>query len=87
MDPALHLNLAQCEISSDMWEHIRFRFSIKSEQRVQRLKTELATCRQKGLAVEAYYGKLVKLWTSLNDYQQAKTMEYVLKEREEDKLH
>ncbi|KAL1192575.1 hypothetical protein V5N11_020678 [Cardamine amara subsp. amara] len=87
VDPTLRSNLAHCEVASDLWEHIRVRYSIKSGQRVQRLKTELATCRQKGLAVEAYYGKLMKLWSSLNDYQQAKTMEDVLKEREEDKLH
>lgn len=56
-------------------------------QRVQRLKTELATCRQRGLAIEAYYGKLTHLWRSLADYQQAKTMEEVRKAGEEDKLH
>ena len=39
------------------------------------------------MAVEAYYGKLMQLWTSLKDYQQAKTMAEVLKKREEDKLH
>lgn len=50
-------------------------------------KTELANCRQKGLAIEAYYGKLTQLWTSLSDYQRAKTAAEIQKEREEDKLH
>lgn len=87
IDPILRSNLTHCEIASDLWGHIRVRCSIKNGQRVQRLKTELATCGQKGLAIEAYCGKLMKLWTSLKDYQHAKTMEEVLKEREEDKLH
>ena len=87
VDPALRSNLTHCDIAADLWEHIRVRYSIKSGQRVQRLKTELATCRQKGLAVEAYYGKLMKLWASLSDYQQAKTMAEVLKGREEDRVH
>lgn len=60
---------------------------MKNGQRVQRLKMELANCRQKGLAIEDYYGKLTQLWRSLADYQRAKTMEEVRKEREEDKLH
>lgn len=60
---------------------------MKNGQRVQRLKSELANCRQKGLAIEAYYGKLTQLWRSIADYQRAKTMEEVRKEREEDKRH
>lgn len=60
---------------------------MKNGQRVQRLKTELTTCRQNGSAIEASYQNLAKLWTSLDDYQQAKTLEEISKEREEDKLH
>ena len=37
--------------------------------------------------MEAYYGKLTKLWTSLADFQRAKTAAEIEKEREEDKLH
>lgn len=60
---------------------------MKNGQRVQRLKTELATCRQQGMPIETYFGKLRKLWTSLADYQQAKTMEEIARERKEDKIH
>ena len=60
---------------------------MKNGQRVQRLKTELANCRQQGVPIETYYGKITKLWTSLADYQQAKTLEEIEKQREEDKLH
>lgn len=48
---------------------------------------DLANSRQRGMAIETYYGKLTHLWRSLFDYQRAKTMEEVRKEREEDKLH
>nr|AGN12769.1 putative retroelement polyprotein [Leavenworthia alabamica] len=87
VEPNLQSNLAHYDIAFDLWEHIRVRYSIKSGQRVQWLKTELATCRHKGLAVETYYGKLMKFWSWLSDYQQAKTMEDMMKEREEYKLH
>lgn len=38
---------------------------------MQRLKVELATCRQHGLTIVAYYGKLMQLWTSLTKYQKS----------------
>ncbi|CAL9239421.1 unnamed protein product [Arabidopsis halleri] len=87
IDESLSSSLSHINDSNELWIHIQKRFGVKNGQRVQRLKTELANCRQKGLAIEAYYGKLTQLWGSLADYQRAKTMEEVRKEREEDKLH
>lgn len=87
IDESLSPSLSHADNASELWTHIQKRFGVKNGQRVQRLKTELANCRQKGIAIEAYYGKLTQLWRSLADYQRAKTMEEVRKEREEDKLH
>lgn len=53
------------------------RIGVKNGQQVQRLKTELATYHQQSLAIEIYYIKLIQLWRSMADYQQAKTMEEV----------
>ncbi|XP_048621527.1 uncharacterized protein LOC125591396 [Brassica napus] len=85
--PDLSGSLCHHEIAHDLWTHIQKRFSVKNGQRVQHLKTGLANCQQRGTAVEAYYGKLTKIWTSLADYQCAKTAAEIEKEREEDKLH
>ena len=85
--PDLSSSLSHHEIAHDLWTHIQKRFSVKNGQRVQRIKTELANYQQKGTAVEAYYGRLTKLWSSLADFQQAKTAEEIAREREEDKLH
>lgn len=85
--PDLSSSLSHHEIAHDLWTHIRKRFSVKNGQRVQRIKTELENSQQKGTAVEAYYGRLTKLWTSLTDFQRAKTSEEIAREREEDKLH
>lgn len=87
VDENLSSSMSHIDDAQELWTHIQKRFGVKNGQRVQRLKTELATCRQKGLAIDAYYGKLTQLWRSLADYQKAKTMEEVRKEREEDKLH
>lgn len=80
---SLRSYLSHSDDSHELWLHIQRRFFVKNGQRVQRLTTELANCRQKGLAIEAYDRKL----TSLSDYQRAKTQAEIQKEREEDKLH
>lgn len=87
IDDSISTSVSHVDGLHELWTHIQRRFGVKNGPRVQQLKTELATCRQRGLAIEAYYGKLTQLWRSMADYQQAKTMEEVRKEREEDKLH
>ncbi|KAG7536884.1 Ribonuclease H-like superfamily [Arabidopsis suecica] len=87
IDESLTSSLSHINDSNELWIHVQKRFGVKNGQRVQRLKTKIANCRQKGLAIEAYYGKLTQLWGSLADYQWAKAMEEVRKVREEDKPH
>lgn len=45
-------NLSHLEIASDYWDYIRRIYSVNNGQRVQRIKAELATCRQHGLSIE-----------------------------------
>ena len=85
-------NLSHLEIASDYWEHIKRRYSVNNGQRVQRLKAELATCRQHGLSIEAYYGKLMQLWTALAEHRITNNCGCPIgvnleKDREEDQLH
>ncbi|CAA7037238.1 unnamed protein product [Microthlaspi erraticum] len=79
IDDNLTPSLCHIDDAHEMWTHIQKRFGVKNGQRVQRIKQELANCRQKGLAIEAYYGKLTQIWRSLADYQSAKTMDEVRK--------
>ena len=87
IEESLCSTLSHSDDASSLWMQIQRRFAMKNGQRVQRLKTELANCRQQGTPIETYFGKLTKLWTKLTDYQQAKAMEDIAREREEDKLH
>lgn len=87
IDENISTSMSHIDDSHELWTHIQKRFGVKNIQRVQRVKTDLANCQQKGTTIEVYYGKLSQLWRSLADYQQAKTMEEVRKEREEDKRH
>ncbi|CAA7029627.1 unnamed protein product [Microthlaspi erraticum] len=92
IDPPLRTSISHRDVAYDLWEAIKKQFSVKNGQRVQRLKVELVTCRQRGSTIEEYYGKMMSLWTSLADHRQAKNcgcpLGYDLeKEREEDRLH
>ena len=87
VDENISTTMSHIDDAHELWTHIQKRFGVKNGQRVQRLKADLANCRQKGTTIETYYGNLSQLWKSLADYQKAKTMEEVRKEREEDKLH
>lgn len=65
--------------------------------RIQQLKTELVECKQKGLTIVTYYGKLKKLWEELVNYDQILTCKCglctcnisnkITKKREEEKVH
>ena len=79
--PDISSMLSHHEVACVLWTQIQKRFSVKNGHRVKRLKTELANCQQRGTPVETYYGKLTKLWTSLADFQRAKTPEEIARER------
>lgn len=87
IDPQVRSNIANHDVACYLWEHIKKCFSVKNGQRVQRLKAELVTTRQKGLPIEAYCGKMMTLWTALTDFRQAKSGADLERERKEDKLH
>lgn len=73
IDEHLRTSLSHHEITHDLWTHIQRNYQ-SGIATGSFLKAELANYRQKGLAMEAYYGKLTQLWTSMTDYQRAKTM-------------
>jgi len=85
------------EVAKDLWNDIKERFSITNGPRIQQLKSDLAECRQKGLTIADYYGKLKQLWDELDNYEQPPTCKCgkcecelgatLEKKREEDKVH
>ena len=97
IDPKLRSNISHKPLARDLWEHIRRRFRVTNGPRVQHLRKELANCRQTGLSIEAYYGKLTKIWDSLACYRPmlscvcngciCKLGATLEAQREEDKVH
>jgi len=85
------------EVAQDLWKDIKERFSMVNGPRIQQLRAELAECKQRGLKIVAYFGKLKKLWKELANFEQMPmckcglctcNLETVLeKKREEEKAH
>ncbi|XP_010412990.1 PREDICTED: uncharacterized protein LOC104699374 [Camelina sativa] len=65
IDPALKSNISHRDVAKDLWDHLQKRFSVMNGPRLQQIKVELASCKQRGLSIETYYGKLTKIWDSM----------------------
>ena len=65
IEPTLRSTISHRDVAQDLWEHLKKRFSVMNGSRLQQLKSELACCKQRGLAIEAYYGKLKKIWDNI----------------------
>jgi hypothetical protein len=70
IEPSLRSTMSHMEVAQDLWQDIKERFSVVNGPRIQQLKAELAECKQKGLTIVAYFGKLKKLWEEMANYEQ-----------------
>ncbi|CAN7024392.1 unnamed protein product [Brassica rapa subsp. trilocularis] len=97
IEPNLRSNISHKDVAQDLWEHLKRRFSVMNGPRIQQIKSELAGCKQKGMAVEAYFGKLNRIWDSMASYLPLHVCKcgnctcdlgsLQEKDREEDKVH
>ena len=58
------------EIAKDLWDDIKDRFSIGNGPHIHQLKTKLVECKQQGMTIVNYYGKLKIIWEELGNYEQ-----------------
>lgn len=68
IDPVLYSNISHRDVVQNLWDHLKKRFSVTNRPRIQQIKAELANCKQRGLTIEIYYGKLTRIWDSMNNY-------------------
>jgi len=69
IDPVVKKNVSHRDVAKDLWDHLKKRFSVMNGPKLQQLKSELACCKQRGLTIETYYGKLTKIWDSMASFQ------------------
>ncbi|GKD46829.1 retrovirus-related pol polyprotein from transposon TNT 1-94 [Tanacetum coccineum] len=84
-------------IAKDAWDDIKDQFSVTNGHRIQQLKPDLAGCRQKGMTMVNYYGRLKQIWDELGNFDQIKTCTcgkcvcnigaVFTKKQEEEKVH
>ncbi|KAL4300276.1 hypothetical protein AHAS_Ahas17G0184700 [Arachis hypogaea] len=67
---SLPSTVAYVENPRTLWEDIKERFSAVNGPRIQQLKSGLTRCKQEGMAMMAYYGKLKVLWDELAQCEQ-----------------
>lgn len=97
IEPSLRSTISYMENAQDLWEDIKERFSVVNGPRIQQLKSDLAECKQGGMSMVAYYGKLKSLWDEVASYQQiprctcrgckCDIVSQLEKRREEEKVH
>lgn len=97
IEPSLRSTISHRDVAQDLWEHLKKRFSVMNGSRLQQLKSELACCKQRGLAIEAYFGKLNRIWDNLSTHRPLRTCQCGKcvcdlgaaqeADREEDKVH
>lgn len=69
IEPSLRSTVTYTENVKDLWDDLRQRFSIGNGARVHQLKTDLASCKQRGQSVVQYYGQLKTMWDELVHYE------------------
>nr|AWW15216.1 putative polyprotein [Leavenworthia alabamica] len=97
IEPSLRSTVSHRDVAQDLWDHLKKRFSVMNGSRFQALKSELACCKQRGLAIEAYFGKLNKIWDNMATHRPLRVCECGMctcnlgaaqeTDREEDKVH
>ncbi|KAK3020784.1 hypothetical protein RJ639_045856 [Escallonia herrerae] len=70
IEPTLRSTISHVEVAQDLWTDINERFLVINGPRIQQLKTKLANCKQKGLTIVNYYGRLKMLWDELANFEQ-----------------
>ena len=70
IEPSLCSTISHVEVATDLWNDIRDRFSVVNGPRIQQIKSEIMECKQRGISIVNYYGKLKQLWHDLANYDQ-----------------
>ncbi|KAL9460077.1 hypothetical protein AB3S75_003302 [Citrus x aurantiifolia] len=71
IEPNLRSTVTYTEVAKLLWDDIKERFSVGNGPRVQQLKSELTNCKQRGMTILNYYGKLKMLWEEFSNYEQS----------------
>ncbi|CAL9235088.1 unnamed protein product, partial [Arabidopsis halleri] len=92
IEPKVRSTVTYFVDAHSLWVNLQQRFSVGNKVRVYEVKARLASCRQEGLSVMEYYGRLCSMWEEIQTYKLnplctcGAGWEFE-KEREEEKVH
>ena len=90
--PSLHPSVTYVEDAKVMWDDLKERFSVGHAPRIHQLKNEIASLKQGGMTIIAYYSKLKGIWDELNSYSRVPectcgAAKEFIRERDEERIH
>jgi len=69
IEPSLRSTVTYTETAEQLWTNLKEWISVTKGPRIQQLKVELVDCKQHGMTMVNYYGKLKTLWDELKMYE------------------
>ncbi|KAF7836829.1 auxin response factor 19-like isoform X1 [Senna tora] len=73
IEPGLRSSISHREVARDLWNHLKERFSVTDGPCIQQLRLNLANCKQKGMTIVDYFGRLEQLWDELSNFDPVPT--------------
>ncbi|KAG7552201.1 GAG-pre-integrase domain [Arabidopsis thaliana x Arabidopsis arenosa] len=67
IDPELRSSVSCSDTAYDLWQSLKERFSVGNDPLIFELQSSIGSCKQEGLSIQAYYGKLKRMWDDLED--------------------
>ncbi|KAL1192681.1 hypothetical protein V5N11_020177 [Cardamine amara subsp. amara] len=68
IDPELRSSVSCSNTAYDLWMSLKEHFSVGNDPLTYQLQSSIRGCKQEGLSVQAYFGKLKRMWDDLEDY-------------------
>ena len=68
INPKLHKSVAYVDFTQKLWENIQKRYAVPKIPKIDKLKVEIALCKQDKEAVVQFFPRCRGLWSELDNY-------------------
>lgn len=70
IDTEVKCYLSKYHDAKQIWDTLKYRYTLVNEPRIQQLKSSIAKCEQaKNMSVAEYFGRLTGLWEELHNHE------------------
>lgn len=68
VESSLRNSVTCADTTYEVWEALRGRFSVGNEPQIYELDDVVTACKQEGLSVQDYFGRLKLMWDDIAEY-------------------